>query len=95
MSLSQILLSQLADPFRIVLLIGLVLTMLRTRANTGTLLPLLLGLVFVAVLIPSTMTSHAEAPFWQQVALGAVANGVLLALIMGLYTAYQRLRARS
>ena len=35
MSFVQIIQSQLVEPFRIVLLIGLVVTMLRTSAHTG------------------------------------------------------------
>ena len=90
MSLSDLLLSQLADPFRIGLLIALFVTMLRTQAASGTLVPLVAGAVFVAVLIPSAAQSTLVVPFWQAVAVGIGANVVLLAVILGAWTLYQR-----
>ncbi len=53
--MAQEIIAQLSDPFRIALSIGLVLTMLRTEGVSGRWIPLLAGVVFIAVLIPVTM----------------------------------------
>ena len=47
--------SQITDIFRIGLLAGLIYTIERTRSQTGVVIPILAGLVFVAVIIPSTI----------------------------------------
>ena len=52
--MTELIQSQLMDPFRIGLIVALVYTMFRTRAATGTAVPLALGVVFVAVILPST-----------------------------------------
>ena len=68
----------LADPFRIVLLVGLVLTQRRTKAQTGVLIPLALGVLFVAALLPMTMGFGAEAGQVMAIGAGVVANVILL-----------------
>lgn len=93
MTLPDLLLSQLADPFRIGLLIALFITMLRTQAATGTLVPLAVGAVFVAVIIPATQGQSAEmGPFLNLVAMGIVADVILLAIILAAWTLFQRMR---
>ncbi len=92
MTFSQLILSQFADPFRIVLLAGLVYTMVRTREQTGLLIPLAAGVVFVAVIIPSTLGAQLPVPFWQQVAAGLVSNTVLVGVILGIWEAIRRIR---
>jgi threonine/homoserine/homoserine lactone efflux protein len=92
MSLTDLLLSQLSDPFRIVFLIALVITMLRTQAATGTWMPLAVGALFVAVLLPVTMQANQILPLWQMIAVGLVANVILLAIIMAAWTLFQRFR---
>lgn len=94
MTLPQLVLAQLQDPFRIVLLIALVFTMIRTRAQTGTLLPLALGLIFVAVIIPSTFGAQQAESFWLQFGAGLITNAIILAVVMALYEAYRRLSRR-
>ena len=94
MTLSQLVLAQLEDPFRIVLIVALVFTMLRTRAQTGTLLPLAAGVVFVAVIIPSTFGAQKAESFWLQFGAGLIANSIILAVVMALYEAYRRLSRR-
>ena len=89
--MTDLLLTQLTDPFRIGLLVALFATMLRTRAATGTAIPLAAGVVFVAIIIPVTM-SAAQGPLWQMVAIGIVANAIILAVVMGLWTLIRRLR---
>lgn len=68
----------LADPFRIALLAALVFTQSRTAAQTGTLIPLALGVVFVALMIPMTMGFDAGLGLPLVAAAGVVANTVLV-----------------
>lgn len=93
-ALTDLLVTQLSDPFRIGLIIALFATMLRTRANTGLWAPLALGAVFVAVVIPVTgvSSSLAGVPLMQAVAVGLVANAILLAVVLAGWTLWQRLR---
>jgi hypothetical protein len=93
MPLSDLLLSQLADPFRIGLLLALIVTMQRTRAATGVWLPLAAGALFVAVIIPVTaQRGGLPLPLWQVVAVGVVANAILLAIALAAWEVYRRLR---
>ena len=78
---------QLTDPFRIILLIALFSTMLRTRAATGTYLPLAAGAVFVAVILPLTMAPGGD--FLPTVLAGLISNVTILAIILGVWTIYQ------
>lgn len=88
----DILTAQLTDIFRIGLLLALVYTAWRNRAATGWALPLLAGLVFVAVIIPSTMQSQSSEPLWLLVGVGIVANLILLAVVMAVLALVQRFR---
>ena len=83
--------SQLLDPFRIGLIIALVVTMARTRAATGTILPLAAGVVFVAVMLPSTM-NPSGAPLMDAVLAGLVSNLILLGIVLALALGIRRLR---
>jgi hypothetical protein len=83
--------SQLTDPFRIGLLIALFVTMLRTRAASGIVLPLAAGIVFVAVIVPTTMGSGFVL---QTVLAGVVSNAVIVAAIYGIWTIYQRAKSK-
>lgn len=78
MDLWATLLSQLVDPFRIGITVALMLTMFRTRSQTGTLLPLAAGTAFIAVLIPTTLT-NAQGNIPVQVAVGMVSGAILMA----------------
>ncbi len=69
--------SQLIDPFRIGLLIALVVTMQRTAAVTGRIIPLTLGVVFVAVMLPSTMPS-SSIQLKDAILAGLVSNVIIL-----------------
>ena len=86
--------SQVSDPFRIVLLLGLFATMWRTRAATGIWLPLVLGAVFVAVLIPLTIVPTASADLPAFIGVGMVANAAWLAVIGAGFAVWQNLSAR-
>ena len=92
MDLSNLILSQLADPFRIGLMVALVITMQRTQGTTGVWVPLAAGVLFVAVIIPSTMLTVLAQPLWQVVAVGMVSNAIILAVILGAWAIYQRFR---
>jgi hypothetical protein len=83
--------NQLIDPFRIGLIVALVFTMVRTRATTGTVLPLAAGVVFVAVILPTTM-SPSGAPVMDAVLAGLVSNLILLGIVLALALVIRRLR---
>ena len=92
MTLPDLLMSQLSDPFRIGLLIALFITMLRTRTASGIWVPLAAGVVFVAVILPTTMQNTLAAPLSQVIGVGVLANVVIVALIMAAWEVYQRVR---
>jgi hypothetical protein len=87
-----ILKAQLVDPFRIGLLIMLMVTAVRTAANVGTAIPLALGTVFVAVIIPLTL-SPDDGNLVTRIALGLVANVIILAVLMAGRALFARLTA--
>ena len=84
MGWTDILIGQLTDPFRIGLIIALVITDLRTQAVTGKYLPLAAGVLFIAVIIPTTMASSGSQPVQTLIGLGLVANAILLAIVLGI-----------
>ena len=73
--------SQLSDVFRIGLIIALVVTMLRTSSVTGRVLPLVAGVVFVAVIVPSTFSGGTES-LSQEIAAGLISNLIILAPVL-------------
>ncbi|WP_413867662.1 hypothetical protein [Albidovulum sp.] len=77
--MAQEIIAQLSDPFRIALSIGLVLTMLRTEGVSGRWIPLLAGVVFIAVLIPMTMQAREGADRVVAIGAGLVSTGLLVA----------------
>ncbi len=83
--------AQLLDPFRIGLIVALVFTMFRTKAATGTVLPLAAGVIFVAVILPSTQGSGAVS-LTQAVAAGVVSNLIILGIVLALAMIVRRLR---
>lgn len=88
-------LAQIADPFRIGLMIALVATMARTRAATGTVVPLAAGVLFVAVIIPMTLAPPGADGMVAAVGIGLLTNLVLLAVILGALTLWRRLRGQA
>ena len=92
MPMTDILTAQLTDLFRIGLIVALVYTTMRNAAITGRVLPLACGVLFVAVIIPATMQTSSAEPLWRLVAVGLVANVIILAVVLGLWTVYQRFR---
>lgn len=91
--MAELFLAQLTDPFRIVLAIGLVLTMLRTRAASGAWIPLAAGVVFIAVLIPMTMGADA-ADRMQAIIAGIFSTSIIVAVVLGLRALVLRARGR-
>jgi hypothetical protein len=83
--------SQLTDVFRIGLIIALVFTMLKTAPVTGRVLPLACGVVFVAVMLPTTMPG-GSASLTQAILAGVVSNLVILVLVLGIARLIARLR---
>ena len=87
----DLVLMQLTDVFRIGLIIGLVLTMRRTSAVTGRVLPLALGVVFVAVILPTTLAS-GNASLAEAIFAGLASNTLILLLVLAAATLVERLR---
>lgn len=86
MTVYDLFILQITDPFRLGLLAILLITTRNTLAQTGFFLPLLAGVVFVAILIPLTFTPQA-ADWWLQVGVGLLSNVIILAVILALYFA--------
>lgn len=91
MDIAALLTEQATDIFRLGLLAGLVYTTERTRAQTGVLLPLLAGIVFVAIIIPATMPKPG-VDMWVATGTGLVVNAVITALF---WLAWQVISRRS
>ncbi|GHC53923.1 hypothetical protein [Neogemmobacter tilapiae] len=91
MTTAELITLQLSDLFRIGLIVALFATMLRTRAQTGTWIPLAAGVIFVAVMLPMTMPQTLGEPMLRQVLVGLVSNGIILGLVLGAWTVYRRL----
>lgn len=87
----DLIISQLTDLFRIGLIIGLVITMQRTAAVTGRLIPLVLGIVFVAVMLPTTMPI-ASVSLQDAIVAGLVSNAILLVAVLAMAWLIVRLR---
>jgi uncharacterized membrane protein len=93
MDFGDMFIAQLTDPFRIGLVAALFLTSLRTAGTVGSLIPLALGVVFVAVLIPTSLAS--ETPYkMSQIGIGIISNVVILAVFLALKVTYDRISGR-
>jgi hypothetical protein len=90
MTLTDLLLSQLTDVFRIGLVIALVATALRNTAVTGMAIPLAAGILFIAVIIPATLPG--TEPMMRAVGVGIVANLILVGLAMAGWQVVSRWR---
>jgi len=91
MNVADLLLSQLLDPFRIGLLLALIFTARNTAATMGMAVPVALGVVFVAVLIP--LTTQSDAPKAAAIGVGLIANAVLVGIMLAAWAAWRRLSA--
>lgn len=83
--------SQFLDPLRIGLIVGLVITMYRTRASSGTVVPLAFGVAFVAVILPVS-NPKPDISLMEAVLAGLVSNLVILGIVLGLSVIIRRLR---
>jgi hypothetical protein len=81
MTLAELLFSQLLDPFRIGLLLALVVTAYNTAGTVGIAVPLILGAAFVAVLIPVSMPQEG-IDRTTAILTGVAANAILVGVIM-------------
>lgn len=92
----ETLVSQLVDPFRIGLILFLMLTALRTRPTMGLAVPLGVGVVFVAILLPLTTAASAatdnEARFIA-IACGIVSNAIILACFVSAWAVWTKARS--
>lgn len=87
----DILLAQLTDPFRIVLAVGLVLTMIRNRSVTGTVLPLAAGTLFIAIIIPTTL-QRVTGGLSLHIGLGLVSTAIIVGVVLAIREAVLRFR---
>lgn len=95
MTAIELYLSQISDPFRIGLLVVMLLTAANTaRAMPNRWLPIAFGVVFVAVLIPLSLGRSDEVSGAMAIATGLVANISLVVVMLALALAFQRLRLR-
>lgn len=78
----------LIDPFRIVLMIGLLLTQRRTALQTGVIIPMALGVIFVAVLLPMTTSFGVSAGMPAAIGAGVIANIAILVPILAVFWLY-------
>lgn len=90
----ELLASQLIDPFRIGMIFFLLVTALRTRAATGMVVPLGLGVVFIAILLPLTTARDASGTgdIAMAVAAGIAANALILSVCLAAWTAWKKTR---
>ncbi|MGL4445240.1 MAG: hypothetical protein ACRCU1_16565 [Alsobacter sp.] len=91
MEISALLVQQFTDVFRLGLLAGLIYTTERTRLQTGVVVPLIAGVVFVAVIIPATMPV-AGVSLWRAAATGLVVNAVIVAVFWLAWQAFAKSR---
>lgn len=94
MPYADLIISQLTDPFRIGLLVFLALIAQRTSAQTGHAIPLALGVLFVAFLIPTTMGS-GQTGRMPAIAAGVVSNVIILAVILGASLLWNRVNGKN
>lgn len=87
----ELVLSQLSDVFRIGLVVALVVTMLRTSAVTGRVLPLIAGVVFVAVILPTTQSVTADN-LRNEIIAGLISNLIILLPVLVLTRLVAHLR---
>jgi hypothetical protein len=80
--------TQLTEIFRIGLLLGLIYTTERTRAQTGVLLPLAAGVVFVAAMLSNTMPIPG-VDMLTSIATGILANAAIAAVMWFAWSAFK------
>lgn len=91
MAVADMLIAQLTDPFRIGLVVMLLVTAARTSGAVGNWIPLALGAVFVAVLIPITLGSE-QGDRAVQIGVGIVSNAIILAVALAAKAAFDAMK---
>ena len=86
---SALLIAQLTDVFRIGLLVGLVYTAERTRTQTGVIIPLLVGVAFIAVIIATTMPV-AGVSISQAIISGIIANAIIVGVLWAIWSVMKK-----
>ena len=81
--------SQCTDLFRVGLVAGLIYTMERTRAQTGFVLPFVAGILFIAIIIPSTMP-RPDISMLQAILTGLASNAAIFALLWAIWSLFKR-----
>lgn len=89
----DIVFSQLIDPFRIGLIFFLVVTAMRTRPTMGLLMPLAMGVVFIAILIPLTTAAGAAVSKAEAIGFGILSNAILLGIVLGGWAIWEKSRS--
>lgn len=92
MDTTALMVTQFTDIFRLGLLAGLIYTTERTRQQTGVLLPLIAGVVFVAVIIPATMP-RSDVPLLQATITGLFVNAVVVTVFWLVWQAYSKAKS--
>lgn len=80
--------TQLTDVFRIGLLMALLYTAERNRAQTGFALPIAAGVIFIAVMIAS-VTPIADISLARNITSGLVANTAIMAVLLAALSGYK------
>jgi hypothetical protein len=91
--MTDLILSQLTDPFRIGLIVVMMLTAYRTRGAMGLMTPMAMGVVFVAAIIPMTMQPDSPDQIFA-IGAGVVANVILLLAAMAVRAVIVRVTRR-
>lgn len=94
MEITTLMLQQATDIFRLGLLAGLIYTTERTRPQTGVVLPLIAGVIFVAIIIPATMPQTGVS-LWLAAATGILVNAIITGLMWLGWQAYDRSKRSS
>jgi hypothetical protein len=89
----SLLTSQLTDIFRMGLLVGLFFTIQNTKAQTGYVIPVIAGLIFVAAMIASSMPKPG-VDFWTSLISGLIANAIIFAVIWLMWMAYTKFSSK-
>jgi hypothetical protein len=92
MDVARIMIEQLADPFRVGLLIALLFTAANSSGVLNRWLPIALGLAFVAVLIPTAMASDMADPVTAQIGVGLLSNGIIVGIMLLAEAVFNRIR---
>jgi hypothetical protein len=88
--MTDLFLSQLTDPFRIGLIVVMMLTAYRTQGAMGLMTPMALGVVFVAAIIPMTMQPDSPDQIFA-IGAGVVSNVILLVAAIAIRAVIMRI----